>query len=59
MFENEREDFKAWLASRQQHFDEQSISPDQIATLALEHGFPEAVVRQWQTSARFRWEGLL
>lgn len=54
MFEREHKEFKAWLASRQRHFDEQNISIDDIASLALVHGLDLTVVRQWQSSQRFK-----
>lgn len=55
MFEKERREFNEWLALRQQHFNEQDISIDDIATLALEYGFSEVVVRPWQASQKFRY----
>lgn len=57
MFELDRKEFANWLASRQSHFDDQNISIEHIAQLAIAHGFSELIVRQWQASARFRGMG--
>ncbi len=54
MFELERAAFKVWIDDRQKHFNEINALPADIAYLALEAGFPEVVVREWES--RKRWE---
>lgn len=48
--------FKKWIADRQRHFDEVNASPADIASIALQEGFPEPIVRQWEQHAH--WENI-
>lgn len=54
MFELERAAFKVWLSERQKHFDEVNALPSDIAYFALQDGFSESLVREWEQARR--WE---
>lgn len=48
--------FKDWLAARQSHFDEVNATPADIAHLAIQDGFSEVLLNQWQQHKR--WENM-
>jgi hypothetical protein len=53
MYQDERARFKDWLKERQKHFDEVNASAADIAYFALRAGFPEIIVREWESHMRW------
>ena len=58
MFQEERKEFHTWLAQNQKYYEEYHVSPDVIATLALEYGHNSVIVRQWQHAETFKNMGV-